>query len=544
MKVRVVVASLVLVSLFAAAALAQAAPEARVDAVFSAFNANTPGCALGVVRDGKIVYEKGYGQASLELGVPISPQTVFDIGSTSKQITATSILLLAQQGRLALDDDIRKYVPELQDYGKKVTLRQMLHHTSGLRDYIGLLSLAGAQDEAVTGDDEALAILARQRGLNYPPGDDYLYSNSNFFLMSVVVKRVSGKTLREFAQENIFTPLGMKDTQILDDHTKVIPRKAASYAPKRGGGFQVETSNWEQTGDGAVQTTVEDLAKWDQNFYDPKVGGEALVRELQTPGTLNNGSKNDYALGLFLGEYRGLKRVSHGGSWAGFRAELARFPEQHFSAIVLCNVANGDPSGLSLKVAEVYLRDKMQPPSARQNTVAPAGEAEKFAGTYYAPETMSVRRFTARDGKLIMGANAELVPIGNGEFTLGATKINFAADGSSGTVAPSTGLPEKLVRVPPLTLDAAALNKFAGTSHSDELTVTWRLAVRDGKLMLVRPDSALNLKDDQQELRPLLPNIFAAGNMVLRFEPDASKFVIGLGRMRGMGFARQNAAGK
>src|ERR1051326_4777951 len=308
---------LVLVIVSAAIALGQEQP--KVDAIFSAYSASTPGCALGVIRDGKFIYEKGYGQASLELGVPITPHTVFDIGSTSKQITAASIVLLAQQAKLSLDDDIRKFIPELPDYGKKITLRQMLHHLSGLRDYIGLLALAGAQGEAVTGDDEALAILAKQRGLNYAPGDDFLYSNSNFFVMSLVVKRVAGKPLREFAQENIFTPLGMKDTQILDDHTKVIPGKAASYAPKRGGGFQIESSNWEQTGDGAVQTSIEDLARWDQNFYEPKVGGEAMLRELQTPGVLNNGSKSGYALGLFLGEYRGLKRVSHGGSWAGFR---------------------------------------------------------------------------------------------------------------------------------------------------------------------------------------------------------------------------------
>ena len=521
------------------AVFAQSATDAKVDGIFSAYGSSTPGCAVGVVRDGKFIYEKGYGQASLELGVPITPHTVFDIGSTSKQFTATSVLLLAQQGKLYLDDDIHKYIPELADYGKKVTLRQMLHHTSGLRDYIGLLSLAGAQEEAVTGDDEALAILAKQRGLNYAPGDDYLYSNSNFFLLSIVVKRVAGKSLREFAQENIFTPLGMKDTQILDDHTKVIPRKAASYAPKRGGGFQMDLANWEQTGDGAVQTTIEDLARWDANFYEPKVGGEALWRELQTPGVLNDGTKSPYALGLMVNEYRGLKRVSHGGAWAGFRTEMMRFPEQRFTAIVICNVANSNPSALAEKVAEAYLGDKMKAPMTASANVR-ADDLQKFAGTYYAPETMSVRRFNARDGKLYF-AGTELIPTGAGEFAGPSGGKYWFSEGKA-RVQPVPGAPESLVRVENLALGAPALEKYVGTYHSDEIGVTWRIVMRDGKLTLVRPDSALDLKDSSQEIRPLLLDIFTAGGMVMRFQPDASKFVLGLGRMRGMQFAKQGGA--
>ena len=527
-------------SIFAVAALsvvsfAQAAADPKVDAMFSAYTSMTPGCALGVVRDGKFVYEKGYGQASLELGVSITPHTVFDIGSTSKQFTATSILLLAQQGRLSLDDDIRKYIPELPDYGKKITLRSMLHHLSGLRDYIGLLNLAGAQEEAVTGDDEALAILAKQRGLNYAPGDDFLYSNSNYFLMSIVIKRVAGKTLREFAQENIFTPLGMKDTQILDDHAKVIPGKAASYAPKRGGGFQLDLANWEQTGDGAVQTTIEDLARWDQNFYDPKVGGDALLRELQTPGVLNNGSSSPYALGLLVNEYRGLKRVSHGGAWAGFRTEMMRFPEQRFTAIVICNIANANPSALAEKVAEAYLRDKMKPAATASAAVA-TEDVQKFAGTYYSPETMSLRRFNARDGKLYF-AGTELFPGASGEFT-GPSGAKYWFSEGKLKVEPVPGAPESLVRVESLTLDAATLEKYTGTFHSDELGVMWQIVLRDGKLTLVSHD-ALDLKDDKQEIRPLLPNVFMAGGIVIRFEAGASKFILGLGRMRGMEFVKQ-----
>src|SRR5262245_35198761 len=279
MTVRIVLAIAVLCPMPVAAQSGDV--HARVDTVFARFTTDTPGCALGVVRDGALVYGKGYGQASLELKVPITPATVFDIGSVSKQITAASIVLLAQQGKLALDDELRKLVSEVPEYRQKITLRHLLHHTSGLRDYVTLLSLAGAQEESVTTDGDALALVARQKGLNFAPGDDYLYSNTGYFLLSLVVKKASGTPLREFAQEHIFKPLGMSDTQILDDHTKVIAGKAASYAPVRRGGYRAVMANWEQTGDGAVQTTVGDMAKWDANFYSGKVGGAALVREME-----------------------------------------------------------------------------------------------------------------------------------------------------------------------------------------------------------------------------------------------------------------------
>src|SRR3954452_713872 len=229
----------------AAAETPNLAPQ--VDALFSAYDkAGSPGCALAVIVDGRIVYEKGYGMASLEQGALITPQTVFDIGSTSKQFTAASILLLAQDGKLSLDDDIHKLIPELPDYGTPVTLRHLLHHTSGVRDYINLMVFGGINIEDWTTDEDALVALARQKKLDFRPGDEHSYSNSGYFLLSLVVKRASGKTLRQFAQERIFGPLGMASTRYLDDHTEVVPRRAASYGPGDDGRFKVQMSNWEQ----------------------------------------------------------------------------------------------------------------------------------------------------------------------------------------------------------------------------------------------------------------------------------------------------------
>jgi CubicO group peptidase (beta-lactamase class C family) len=309
----------------------------RIDAVFAQYGAASPGCALGVYHDGHIAYAKGYGSANLELRVPLSPASVFDIGSTSKQFTAMSILLLSQDGKLSLDEDIRKYLPELPDYGTPITIGHMLHHTSGLRDYTTLLVLAGEPTENWTTDDDALDILARQRGLNFKPGSEWQYSNSGFFLLSIIVKRVSGQSLRRFAQHRIFEPLGMAHTHIHDDHTMVVPARATGYVPSDSGGpFRIEMSDWEQTGDGSVLTTIEDLVKWDENFYSGQVGGSAVLAAMVKPGILASGKVLDYASGLFLGEYRGLKIVEHGGAWAGYRAQLLRFPTEHVSVVCLC----------------------------------------------------------------------------------------------------------------------------------------------------------------------------------------------------------------
>ena len=281
---------------------------AAVDEVFADLTtAGSPGCALGVYRDGKIVYVKGYGLANLEENAAITPQSVFDIGSTSKQFTAASILLLEKQGKLSVNDDVRKYVPELADYGQKITILHLLNHTSGLRDYLTLMELAGINTDSVTTDEDALQMIFRQKALNFAPGSEWLYSNTGFFLLSVIVKRVSGKTLREFAAENVFEPLAMTHSQYRDDHTSLISNRAMAYeAREKGGGYSLDVSYFEQTGDGAVHTSVEDLFKWDENFYSGQIGGKGFLAEIQEQGKLNNGKVLDYAKGLRIADYRGL----------------------------------------------------------------------------------------------------------------------------------------------------------------------------------------------------------------------------------------------
>jgi CubicO group peptidase (beta-lactamase class C family) len=386
--------------------------QAGVDEIFlDLTKPGSPGCALAVARDGKIIYEKGYGLANIEENVAIAPSTVFDIGSTSKQFTAASILLLEKQGKLSVNDDVRKYIPELPDYGKKITILNLLNHTSGLRDYLELMTLAGINIDGVTGDDDALRIIVRQKALNFEPGSDWLYSNSGFFLLSVIVKRVSGKTLPAFASENIFQPLGMSQTIYRDDHTQLVPNRALAYNEKEhGAGYALAVSYFEQTGDGAVHTSVEDILKWDENFYTARVGGKELLAELQENGHLNDGKELRYAKGLFVTKYRGLPLVAHGGAWGGYRAQLARFPEQHFSVACLCNLGNVRPDRRAMRVADVYLgslmkeRSSDEPASGRDTKKATvtlsADQMRGLDGDYFSQELGVTYRF-AVEGEIL-----------------------------------------------------------------------------------------------------------------------------------------------
>ena len=446
--------SVALISALAAqsAKASEGPKEAKdVDAVFADLaKPGSPGCALAVARNGKLVYAKGYGLANIEQNVAIAPSTVFDIGSTSKQFTAASILLLEQQGKLSVNDDARKYIPELPDYGHKITILHLLNHTSGIRDYLALFELAGVYTDSVTTDEDALAIITRQKSLNFEPGTAWLYSNSGFFLLSVIVKRVSGKSLAEFAAENIFKPLSMGQTLYRDSHTSLVMNRALAYDPRDPGpGFTLDVSYFEQTGDGAVHTSVLDLLKWDENFYSGRVGGKELAAALQVPGKLNDGKQLHYARGLFLQPYRGLNAVDHGGSWGGYRAQLLRFPEQHFSVACLCNLANADPESRAFQVADIFLANEMKnpkpvekrEPQTKKETVPVSSEMlQAYSGEYTSEELFVTYVLTVENGKLILSKiqsglqggflqstkHWELRPVGKDEFIADDEGVKFA----------------------------------------------------------------------------------------------------------------------
>ncbi len=534
----------------------------KVDALFAQYDKpNSPGCALGVIREGRLIYARGYGFANLEHNIPISSKTVFDIGSTSKQFAAASILLLAQHGKLSLDDDIRKLIQEIAAYEQKITIRHLLHHTSGLRDYLTLMSLAGTDFSSVTTDDDALKLLARQKEINFAPGAEHLYSNSGYFLLSVIVRRASGKSLREFAQEHIFTPLGMKHTHFHDDHTMIVPFRATGYSPKQNGGFGIEMSNFEQTGDGAVFTTIEDLLLWDQNFYQPKVGGRELIDLLLTTGKLNSGEQLKYASGLFVGEHKGLRMISHGGAWAGYRAELIRFPEERFSVACLCNVGSSNPSRLARQVAELYLSDRLKPEnsiSASSTTALVSSvrlspqELAQRTGAFREQATGALWKVTAAEGNLVVDTSSitfQAAAISKSQFRAVNAPANIlitfdnAEPGKSSVMRVQIETEKarvfEAISLPVLT--PALLAEYAGDYYSDELQTLYRVAHEDGKLFL-----RLANRDTELAKRPLQTSVrdaFTVRGLNLNFVRDGqsriSHFIMNAGRVKNIRFLKR-----
>ncbi|HEX4948551.1 MAG TPA: serine hydrolase domain-containing protein, partial [Blastocatellia bacterium] len=439
--------------------------------------------------------------------------------------------------------DVRKLIPELPAYQKPVTIRHMLNHTSGLRDYLTLFSLAGVDFDSTTGDKEALNIIVRQKQLNFAPGEDWLYSNSGFLLLSQLVKRASGKTLAQFAKEHIFDPLGMKDTHFHDNHTMIVPKRATGYAPAQSG-FRIDMSNFEQTGDGAVYTTIEDLLLWDQNFYQPKVGGQVMLDQLQTLGMLNNGKKLDYALGLFVDEYKGLRRVHHGGSWAGYRAELMRFPTQKFTVACLCNLATTNPTNLATKVADIYLANEFKAseektPAAAATITLPEEQLKDKVGLYRFAATGEFRRITLRDGKLrtdVFGPSVELLPLAPNRFRVGPTaEITFekSASGKWTLKLPRNNREDVFESVEAFAPTAQQLADFTGSYYSEELDTTWRLAVENEKL------TTIDRNEQKIALTPTFRDAFT-GRFQAEFSRDAqgrvTGFVVHAGRIRNVKF--------
>ena len=467
--------------------------------IFSDFiKPGSPGCALGVYRDGKVIYARGYGLGNIEEKVPITTDSVFDIGSVSKQFTAASIVLLEKQGRLRLDDDVRKYIPELPDYsrkvGQKITILQLLNHTSGLRDYGELFPLAGIHDDNVTTESDALGMIFRQKGLNFTPGSGWQYSNSGYDLLGLIVKRLTGKSLREFEDVNIFRPLGMMHTQLRDDHTLLIPKRVLAYR-KVEDGYKLNVPYAEETGDGMVQTTIGDLQKWDENFYTGEVGGSGFATEMEEPGKLNDGTVAEYAKGLHVTSHRGLRVVRHTGGSGGYRAYYMRFPDQHFSIACLCNLQNTNRRKLVAAVAENYLGSQMSPSRDFTEKLTPE-QRKAMTGVYRDPKTTETVRVSLQGEKLYAnfeGGPLELHPLSPTDFE--PVDYAFELELRFEPVAGKNRSPKLIIKREmefPATFEAIGevtpapeeLAAYAGDYWSDELLATYRLRTRDGKLWM------------------------------------------------------------
>jgi CubicO group peptidase (beta-lactamase class C family) len=388
----------------------------RVDELFKQWDRNdSPGAALGIFKDGRIIYARGYGIANLEYSLTWTPQTPSRIGSISKQFVGMCIAILAEQGKLSLDENIRKYFPDWPEYNGQITLKHLLYHTSGVREYLTLVELMGKPEGSgyVYTPKELVRTLARQKELNFKPGEMYSYSNSGYFLLSEIVSRVCGEKTSTFAKKYLFDPLGMTNSHFHDDPNKIVKNRAYGYSPKKGDGFRIDIVRLKVIGDLGVFTTIEDFLKWDQNFYKNKLGKgtQELINSMLTKGKLNNGEELTYGFGLRIDNYRGLKTISHGGSAVGYQAQFMQFPSQKFSVVILSNLSNFPTGRIARQIADLYLADLFkEPPSPRERRSRkipepislPVSQLKEYVGKYYSEELDFTYTFKVENSSLIL----------------------------------------------------------------------------------------------------------------------------------------------
>jgi len=506
-KTQVILISILLLAAFTASTTCKKdlsknggdALTAKVDELFTNWDKpDSPGASLAVIKKGEVIYRKGYGSAHLEYDIPITPSTVFHVASVSKQFTAFAIAMLANQGRLSLDDDIRKHLPELHDFGRTITIRHLVHHISGMRDQWELLAVAGWRLDDVITTEHILKMARNQRELNFEPGYQYLYCNMGFTLLAEIVARITGKSFREWTEENIFKPLGMSDTQFYDDHERIVTNRAYSYSPLRDNGFRKRRLNYANVGATSLFTTADDLVKWVNNFNKGRVGGKDVIEQMHQQGVLNDGKQISYAFGLVIGEYKGLKTVSHSGGDAGYRSHVVRFPEQKFAVVILSNLSSFNTSRMARQVADIYLSNAIKKKQAK----AEQGEQEEFepdtswfevfAGKYYFEPGLIVTIIKEKDQLMAQerenGPKTKLIPVSDTEFTVRneTGKLTFILNNIgdvknlSYVVGDNVMTGEKFV---PANLDARQLEEFAGEFVCDELSTHYTLVVQEGKLV-------------------------------------------------------------
>ena len=527
----------------------------RVDSIFRPFDrTDSPGCAVGVYQDGALRYGRGYGMASLEHGVSLSPRSVLDIGSISKQFTAMSMLMLEKEGKLSLSDPIRKLFPEMPPYADRVTWRRALSQTSGLRDLWTMWAQTGRTYAGDTVD--AMNIITHSAELNYEPGEQYLYTNTGWILAAQAVYRLTGKTLAQFAEERIFAPLGMRDTRYLVDRWAVIPNLAESYAP-RDKGFRITRSNYDGAiqGAGGVHTTVEDFGRWLANYDAATVGGPDILATMTTATTLNNGKPATsgpglaYAVGLTVGTTRGLRTVSHGGSWGGFRGHFLRFPDQRFAVAAFCNLTTSGPDSLARQVAAVYLGSRMQPDTAAAWAEALRKEARVevpvtmlrgLAGVWRNDSLGEVRRTRMKGDTLVTDETTPTpyVPLGGERFRSGrTTEVRFEMTPAPGRMLVRTPAGTvTFTRADTATRDSTRLAEYAGNYRNDEVDVTHTWRLEKGQLVAYAGYRRLGV------LEPSYRDGFTRGGNVIDVTRDRSGRITGFtlesGRVRHLRFRR------
>ena len=506
--------------------------------VTKAYVAPAPGCAAAVSLSGEVVFEKAFGLADLEHNVPNTTQTIFESGSVAKQFTAAALVLLQQDGKLSLDDPVKKHIPELPDYGSPLTIRHLLNHTAGLRDWGAVLSLTGAgRGERVISQDLALDVITHQRALDFTPGSEYSYSNSGYNLAAIIVERVSKQKFPAFVEERLFKPIGMKNSSWRDDYQRIVPGRAQGYARQGNGPWRLNMPFMNVYGNGGMLTTVGDWMKWNA-MLDSQSLGAPLVSALETQGVLNDGRKIAYALGLSVAKYKGMKDVSHGGATAGYQTFLTRYPDNKVSVGVMCNGTSPSAGGIAASITEEIFGPFPEPAKTETAKVSDE-ELKKFVGIWRNEKTHAPARFAFENG-VSRWSGARVVPMGGGQFTAGDNQLKFTFDKDgkpmSAETVDSDGevrrfLPEKEWKP-----TADELASVAGDWFSEEAGATITVAVEDGKTFIKqRPATRL-------QLQPLYQDHFSVQGYVVWFTRDKNGKVdsmhVGASRMRDMPFVR------
>ena len=530
-------------------------PAAAVDRLMAAYDREgSPGAAVLVFRGDQQLFARGYGSANLEYDAPITPRTVFHVASVSKQFTAFAIATLAAQGRLSLDDDVRRHLPELPDFGQRITLRHLLHHTSGMRDQWSLWTLAGGRADDVIRQGDLLRLINRQRELNFAPGSEWLYSNTGYTLLAEVVRRVTGEDFGAWMKGNVFAPLGMNDTQVYDDHQRIVPGRAYSYRPA-GNGFEKAVLSYANAGATSVFTTAEDLARWLRNMGSAGVGGQEVVRMMRTRGLLNRGDTTQYGLGVFVARHRGLDVVFHGGADAGFRSAVSYYPALDAGVVVLSNLASIDAEDTADSIAEAFFGAEMQPAPARpapptasaEPTVAvDSAVLQAYTGNWEAENGPAIR--LEREGDrliLVQGQRrAPLRAVSDSTFLMSELnlRITFHREADARVNRASTvqnGRGRPLRRAVPFTPSAAELQAYTGRYYSPELETFYTVVLENGRLL------ARHRRHGDIPLAPRQPNLFNGAESWLasvEFQRGADGAVTGMrvtnagGRLRNVRF--------
>jgi CubicO group peptidase (beta-lactamase class C family) len=515
-----------------------AGAERAFEKVTKAYVAPAPGCAAAVSLNGNVVFENAFGLADLEHNVPNTTQTIFESGSVAKQFTAAALVLLQQDGKLSIDDPVRKYIPELPDYGSPLTIRHLLNHTAGLRDWGSVMSLTGVgRGDRVINQDLALDVITHQRALDFTPGAEYSYSNSGYNLAAIIVERVSKQKFPAFIEERLFKPIGMKSSSWRDDYQRVVPGRAQAYSRQGNGPWRLNMPFMNVYGNGGMLTTVGDWMKWNA-MLDSQSLGAPLVAALETRGVLNDGRKIAYALGLEIGTYKGLKDISHGGATAGYQTFLARYPDNKVSVGVMCNGTSPSAGEIAANITDEIFGPfpetaKTEPPKVSED------ELKKFVGIWRSEKTHLPARFNIENG-VSRWRGARLVPMGGGQFALGDNQLKFTIDKDGKPMFAETvdtdGEVRRFVPEQEWTPAPADLASFAGDWFSEEAGATLTFAVVDGKPFIKqRPTTNF-------ALQPLYKDHFIVQGNVVWFTRDKSGKVttmhVGASRMRDMPFVR------